>query len=89
MYNRNPWPLKKSKSWGPFWSYQLNSIANSAHFAQFLGKLAINILRSSIHTSIVRGQTYTHLNLNSEITVESGTHVKKCKNYIEYICSEV
>ena len=27
---------KKSKSWGPFWSYQLNSTANSAHLAQFL-----------------------------------------------------
>ena len=35
-----PWQLKKSKSWGPFWSYQLNSAANSAHFAQFLGKWA-------------------------------------------------
>ena len=22
MYNRHPWPLKKSKSLGPFWSYQ-------------------------------------------------------------------
>ena len=27
---------KKSKSWGPFWSYQQNSTANSAHLAQFL-----------------------------------------------------
>ena len=26
----HPWQLKKSKSWGPFWSYQLNSTANSA-----------------------------------------------------------
>ena len=34
------WQLKKSKSWGPFWSYQLNSTANSAHFAGFLGKWA-------------------------------------------------
>ena len=31
------WQLKKSKSWGPFWSYQLDSTANSAHFARFLG----------------------------------------------------
>ena len=31
MNNRHPWPLKKSKSWGPFWSYQLNSTANSAN----------------------------------------------------------
>ena len=29
-------PVKKSKSWGTFWSYQLNSTANSAHWAQFL-----------------------------------------------------
>ena len=28
--------IEKSKSWGPFWSYQLNSTANSAHLAQFL-----------------------------------------------------
>ena len=27
MNNLHPWPLKKSKSWGPFWSYQLNSSA--------------------------------------------------------------
>ena len=33
MNNRQPWQLKKSKSWGQFWSYQLNSNANSAHFA--------------------------------------------------------
>ena len=34
----HPGQLKKLKSWGPFWSYQLNSTANSAHFARFLGK---------------------------------------------------
>jgi hypothetical protein len=34
------WQLKKSKSWGPFWSCQLNSTANSAHSARFLGKWA-------------------------------------------------
>ena len=27
--------IEKSKSREPFWSYQLNSIANSAHFAHF------------------------------------------------------
>ena len=31
---------KKSKSWGSFWSYQLNSTANLAHLAHFLGKWA-------------------------------------------------
>ena len=31
----HPWQLKKSKSWGPFWSYQLNSTANQANLAQF------------------------------------------------------
>ena len=36
----HPLLLKKSKSWGPFWTYQLKSTANSAHLAQFLGKLA-------------------------------------------------
>ena len=40
MNNRHPWPLKKSKSWGPFWSYQLNSTANSAHLAHFHGEQA-------------------------------------------------
>ena len=40
MYNRHPWPLKKSKSWGPFWSYQPNSMANLANVARFVGKWA-------------------------------------------------
>ena len=30
MNNRHPWQLKKSKSRGPFWSYQLNSTANTS-----------------------------------------------------------
>ena len=34
MNNWHPWQLKKSKSWGPFWSYQLNSTANPAHLHQ-------------------------------------------------------
>ena len=38
MSNRHLWQLKKSKSWGPFWSYQLNSTANSAHLAHFCGE---------------------------------------------------
>ena len=40
MNNRHPWPLKKSKSWGPFWSYQLSSTANSAYSPQKLAKWA-------------------------------------------------
>ena len=40
MNNRHPWQLKKSKSWGPFQSYQLNSTVNTAHLAHFQGKLA-------------------------------------------------
>ena len=36
----HPWQLKKSKSWGPFCSYQLNSTANSAHLAHFHGEQA-------------------------------------------------
>ena len=35
MNNGHPWQLKKSKSWGPFWSYQLNSTADLANLAQF------------------------------------------------------
>jgi hypothetical protein len=58
---------KKSKSWGPFWSYQLNSTANSAHFAQFFGKWAkLAVLFSSSKTtprilifSIVLGAEYS------------------------------
>ena len=34
MNYRHPWQLKKSKSWEPFWSYQLNSTANPAHLPQ-------------------------------------------------------
>ena len=39
MSNRHLWQLKKSKSWGPFWSYQLNSTANPAHLPQNLGQM--------------------------------------------------
>ena len=37
--NRHLWQLKKSKSWGPFWSYKLNSTANPAHLPQKLGQM--------------------------------------------------
>ena len=40
MNYKHPWQWKKTKSWEPFWSYQLDSTANSAHFARFLGKWA-------------------------------------------------
>ena len=36
----HPWQLKKAKSWGPFWSYQLNSTANSAYAPQKWAKWA-------------------------------------------------
>ena len=32
--------IEKIKILGLFWSYQLNSTTNSAHFAQFFGKWA-------------------------------------------------
>ena len=32
MNNWHPWQLSKSESWGPFWSYQLDSTANPAHY---------------------------------------------------------
>jgi hypothetical protein len=35
----HPWPLKKSKSWGPFWNYQLNSTANPAHLPHKVGQM--------------------------------------------------
>ena len=34
MNIQQPWQLKKSKSWGLFWSYQLDSSANPAHLPQ-------------------------------------------------------
>jgi hypothetical protein len=40
MNNRHQWPLKKSKSWGQFWSYQLNSTANLAYSPQKWDKWA-------------------------------------------------
>ena len=40
MNNRHPLQLKKSISWEPFWSYQLNSNADFANLAQFWGKWA-------------------------------------------------
>jgi hypothetical protein len=39
MNNWHPWQLKKSKSWGPFWSYQFNSTANPAHLPKKWAKL--------------------------------------------------
>jgi hypothetical protein len=38
----HPWQSKKSKSklFGPFWSYQINSTANSANLANIPGKWA-------------------------------------------------
>ena len=47
----HPWHLKKSKSWGPFWSYHLDSSANLAHLPQKWVKwaeLAVVILIFSI-----------------------------------------
>ena len=41
MNYRHPWQLKKSKSWEPFSSYQLNSTADLANLAQFWGKMPI------------------------------------------------
>ena len=38
MRNRHLWQLKKPKSWGPFWRYQLNKTANSAYSPQKLAK---------------------------------------------------
>ena len=40
MNNWHPLQLKKSKSWEPFCSYQLNSTANPAHLPQNWAKLA-------------------------------------------------
>ena len=40
MYNRHPTQLKKSKSWEPFWSYQLNITADLANLAQSWDKWA-------------------------------------------------
>ena len=40
MTNWHPLQLKKSKFWGLFWSYQLNSTANSAYIPQKWAKWA-------------------------------------------------
>ena len=40
MNNRHPLQLKKSKSWEPFGSYQLNSTANPAHLPLNWARLA-------------------------------------------------
>ena len=40
MNYRHPMQLKKSKSWGPFLSYQLNSAANPAHLPRKCAKWA-------------------------------------------------
>jgi hypothetical protein len=33
------WQLNKSKSWGPFWSYQQDSTANPAQFPKRMGQM--------------------------------------------------
>ena len=38
----HPLQLKKSKSWGPFRRYQLNSTANPAHLPQFWPNFEVN-----------------------------------------------
>ena len=38
MSNQHLWQSKKLKSWRPFWSYQLNSTANSVHLPHKLGQ---------------------------------------------------
>jgi hypothetical protein len=40
MNIRHPGQLKKLKSWGPFWSYQLNSTANLSHLPRNWAKWA-------------------------------------------------
>jgi len=40
MNNWHPWQLKKSKSWEPFWSYQLDITADLVNLAKFWGKRA-------------------------------------------------
>ena len=42
MNNRHLWQLKKSKSLGPFWSYQLKSTANPAHSTARIGPNGLN-----------------------------------------------
>ena len=42
MNIRHPGQLKKWKSWGPFWSYQLNSTANPAHLPQNWAEFEVN-----------------------------------------------
>ena len=39
---RHPLQLKKSKSWEPFMSFQLNSTANQAHLPQNWAKFQVN-----------------------------------------------
>ena len=40
MNNQQPWQLKKSESWEPFWSYQLDNSASPSHLPQKWAKLA-------------------------------------------------
>jgi hypothetical protein len=47
MNNWHPWQLKKSKSWGPFWSYHLGSTANPAHLPKKMAVLFSWYLQNS------------------------------------------
>ena len=43
--------IEKTKSWGSFWSCQLNSNANSAHLAHFCGEYAEMVVLFSSKTA--------------------------------------
>ena len=55
----HPRPLKKLKSWVPFWSYQLNYTANSAHLVHFCGKWALKRLPGFWFFSIATDADYS------------------------------
>ena len=48
---------KKSKFWEPIWSYQLNSTANLAHLAHFLGVVSLKV---NIYFKIGRHKTHSY-----------------------------
>ena len=82
MNNRQPWQLKKSKSWGPFWSYQIDSSTNSAQLGTskmgqmgWIGSIVKNV---ATHLHLICILMHLSQASISESLVKKKTQLTKC-----------
>ena len=88
MNNRQPWQLKKSKCWGPFWSSQLDhiflkSILKSLYLLKFLATLCYHRQQGSQSvTDIKKSYCNIWFFCKNEACVNCGTHKRHNANLI-------